>query len=93
MLVVEDEMLLAMDIEALLKEQGCEVLEPACSVKRALAVIEAGQPDAASLDMNLNGESSAPIAAALRERNIPFVIVTGYTEKHREDPMFATRPC
>ena len=92
MLVVEDEMLLAMDIEALLEEQGCEVLEPACSVKRALAVLEASRPDAASLDMNLNGESSAPVAAALRERNIPFVVVTGYSGKHGEDPMFRDAP-
>ena len=92
MLVVEDEMLLAMDIEALLEEQGCEVLGPGSNVKRALAVLEADQPDAASLDMNLNGELSAPVAAVLRERKIPFVVVTGYTGKHREDPVFRDAP-
>jgi CheY-like chemotaxis protein len=85
-------MLLAMDIEALLEEQGCEVLEPASSVKRALSVLETGNPDAALLDMNLNGETSAPVAAVLRERGIPFVVVTGYTGKHREDPMFRDAP-
>ncbi|MBM9595497.1 response regulator [Roseitranquillus sediminis] len=57
-----------------------------------LAVLEAGRPDAASLDMNLNGESSAPIAAALREQRIPFVVVTGYTGKHHEDPTFQGAP-
>ena len=92
MLVVEDEMLLALDLETLLEEQGCQVLEPARSVERALAVLETGRPDAASLDMNLNGEFSAPVAAALRKRGIPFVVVTGYSGKHEEDPMFREAP-
>lgn len=91
-LIVEDEMLLAMDLEALLEEQGCEVLESASNVRRALAVLETQRPDLVSLDMNLNGESSAPVAAALRERNIPFVVVTGYSGKHREDPVFRDAP-
>jgi CheY-like chemotaxis protein len=91
-LVVEDEMLLALDLQTLLEEQGCEVLEPASSVRRALAVLETRLPDAASLDMNLNGESSAPVAAALRERGIPFVVVTGYSGKNREDPVFRDVP-
>lgn len=73
-------MLLAMDLEAILAEAGGDVLEPA-----------AGQPDIASLDMNLIGESSAPIAAALREQEIPSV-VTGYSGKHSEDPMFRDVP-
>ncbi len=85
-------MLLALDLETLLEDQGCEVLEPASSVKRALAVLETRRPDAASLDMNLNGESSAPVAAAMRKRGIPFVVVTGYSGKHEEDPLFRDAP-
>ena len=38
LLIVEDEMLLAMDLELLLEEQGCEVLKPANSVERALCL-------------------------------------------------------
>ncbi len=92
MLIVEDEMLLAMDIEALFQDQGCEVLGPAGSVERALAVLETQRPDAASLDMNLNGESSAPVAFALRELGIPFIVVTGYSGKHGDDPIFSDAP-
>ncbi len=85
-------MLLALDLETLLEDQGCEVLGSAGSVKHALAMLETCRPDAASLDMNLNGESSAPVAAALRKRGIPFVVVTGYSGKHGEDPLFRDAP-
>jgi hypothetical protein len=37
--------------------------------------------DAAVLDANLNGESVAPLAAALRARGTPFVFATGYGER------------
>lgn len=85
-------MLLAMDLEAILEEHGCHALGPACSVKSALALLEDERPDVVSLDMNLRGKSSAPVAAALRQSNIPFVVVTGYSGKHREDPMFRDAP-
>ena len=87
-LIVEDEMLLALDLEMLLKDQGCVVLKPTNSIQRALEAIDAEHPDAATLDMNLNGSSSAPVAAALHARNIPFVAVTGYTGSFDEDPAF-----
>lgn len=72
--------------------RGGDVLEPASSLRRALAIPNAGQPGNASLDMNLSGDSSAPIAAALREREVPFVVITGYSGKHSEDPMFQDVP-
>ncbi|SFH46304.1 CheY chemotaxis protein or a CheY-like REC (receiver) domain [Palleronia marisminoris] len=85
-------MLLAMDLEMLLEDQGYEVLQPVRNVERALAVLGAERPDVVTLDMNLNGESSAPVATALREQNIPFVVVTGYTAKHGEEPAFRDAP-
>ena len=91
-LIVEDEMLLAMDLQALLEEQGCEIAGPVPSVRRALDVISCQALSAATLDMNLNGESSAEIAAALRTRNIPFVVVSGYSERHAVDSRFRDAP-
>lgn len=91
-LIVEDEMLLAMDLEMLLKDQGCLVLKPVNSVQRALDAIDAECPDAATLDMNLNGSSSAPVATALQARNIPFVAVTGYTGTFDDDRAFQDVP-
>jgi CheY-like chemotaxis protein len=81
-----------MDLEGILENAGGEVLEPANSVRSALALLDASHPDIAALDMNLNGVSSAPIAAVLRERKIPFLVVTGYTGKHSDDPMFRDVP-
>ena len=81
-LIVEDEMLIAMELEALITEAGCMVCGPALSVGQALTLLNCTQPDVAILDANLNGEDAAPIAAALSARGVPFVIVTGYAAAH-----------
>ncbi len=85
-------MLLAMDLQALLEDHGCQVVGPVPSVERALKVIAAQPPEAATLDLNLNGESSAPIAAALQEISVPFIVVSGYGDKHMGDPIFRHVP-
>jgi CheY-like chemotaxis protein len=77
-LVVEDEPLVAMEFTSVLERQGCSVLGPVPSVARALALIEKQRPDAAILDLNLNGTSTLPVLAMLNERNVPFVVVSGY---------------
>ena len=82
-LIVEDEMLLAMDLEALLEGRGC-IVEAANSIPLALSAIEDWAPDVVTLDMNLDGNSSEPIAASLRKRDIPFVVVTGYSDSLAE---------
>ena len=56
-LVVEDEMLLAMELQMILEDEGCVVLGPVPDIPRALALVEGEALDAATLDMNLNGES------------------------------------
>ena len=57
-LVVEDEALIAMDLQALLEEAGYHVLGPANSSAAALALIDNDEPDVALLDVNL-GRSDA----------------------------------
>lgn len=76
-LVVEDEFLVALDMESILADAGFEVLGPVASVAEALCLLEHEQPAAALLDNNLNGTSVAPVATALRERHVPFAFVTG----------------
>lgn len=78
-LVVEDEMLVAMLLEDMLAALGCEIIGPAARVEQALKMIEtAGVLDAAVLDVNLNGEKSYPVADELAARRVPFVFSTGY---------------
>lgn len=78
-LLVEDEALVAMLVEELLGELGCEVGGVATSVSEALSHIEAGLDfDVAILDVNLAGEKSFPIADALIARDRPFLFATGF---------------
>ena len=64
-LIVEDEVLVAMMMEDILLEQGCTPLV-AGEQKEALACLDGGRFDAAILDVNLNGAASFLIAEALR---------------------------
>jgi DNA-binding response OmpR family regulator len=77
-LVVEDELLVAMMIEDMLQTLGCDVVGPAATLEDALAAVEEQHFDAALLDANLRGQDSSPIAEALVERHIPFLLATGY---------------
>lgn len=77
-LVVEDEMLLALDLEEGLREAGCEVVGPAGSLRAAMRLAENSEIDAAILDVNLAGERVFPVAQILAERGIPFVFATAY---------------
>ncbi len=76
-LVVEDETLIAMDIEEMLQDQGHRVLGPVGSVEDALRLLGDEQPDVATLDCNLRGLPVIPVARRLQEMGIPFVIVSG----------------
>jgi CheY-like chemotaxis protein len=77
-LVVEDEMMIAMLIEDMLDEFGCRLVGPATSVQRALELIAKEQVEAAVLDLNLDGQDTYAIADALQQKNIPFIFATGY---------------
>jgi len=77
-LVVEDEMLIAMVVEAVLDGAACQIVGPFGRLAQALKSAENDAIDAAMLDVNLNGEQVFPVADALLARNIPFLFVTGY---------------
>lgn len=77
-LIVEDEALVAMLLEDALVDAGCSVIGPAANVDQALALLGTDRPDAAVIDLNLGGETSAPVADALAEIGVPFLVATGY---------------
>jgi CheY-like chemotaxis protein len=77
-LVVEDELLVALDIESIVIEAGMAVIGPASTAAEALRLIETTAFEAALIDANLNGEPIDEVAGALSERGIPFAYVTGY---------------
>jgi CheY-like chemotaxis protein len=96
-LVVEDEALIALDIETTLRSLGCVVVGPVATVEQALRALVVGWPDAAILDVNLGHEQVFPVADRLAERNVPFMFLTGYSpdilpSRHRARPV-ASKPC
>jgi light-regulated signal transduction histidine kinase (bacteriophytochrome) len=79
-LVVEDSIIIALDTEENLKRLGVAEVRVESSVAGALAAIAESPPDFALIDFNLGGESSEPIAEALRAAGVRFVLATGYAE-------------
>ena len=77
-LLVEDELLIALELSSMVEDAGWEVLGPAPNVTEALAILAQTEPSAAFLDENLNGASVGPVARELVRRRIPFAIVSGY---------------
>ncbi|MBC9033815.1 response regulator [Sphingomonas sp. JC676] len=95
-LVVEDEMTIALVIEEALSDLGVQVVGPASRLDMALRLAREERIDAAILDVNIRGGNSYPIADILTERGIPFLFCSGYgewalEERHRERPRL-TKP-
>ncbi len=95
-LVVEDEMLVAMMLEDMLQDVGYRVIV-AGRVAKAIDIAANAAIDCAILDVNLDGETSYPVADELRRRGIPFFFSTGYSpENLRVDYLgspFLSKPC
>ena len=83
-LVVEDEMMILMMMEEMLADLGASVTV-AGTVGQALAKIDARAFHAATLDLNLDGNESYPVADTLMARGVPFVFSTGYSQKSLKD--------
>lgn len=77
-LIVEDEFLIAMDLDLILSRHGWAVIGPAATVAEALRLLQAEQPAVAVLDVTLKDGAVSPVAAALRERNVPFIVASAY---------------
>ena len=77
-LVVDDEFVIAMETELLLRDTGYHVLGPAANLDEAWSLLSRSRVDAAVLDINVTGASVLPLAAELDARQIPYVFHTGY---------------
>ncbi len=77
-MVVEDELLIAMLIEDTLTDRGYVVVGPFSNLPDALHAARTQPMDAALLDVNLRGERVYPVAEALEARGIPFLLLSGY---------------
>lgn len=79
--IVEDEPLIAIDIEQAVVAAGCVVAGLAHTLAAAHDLFDKISCDGVILDANLGGESAEPIVDRLQKDNVPFVIVSGYTHE------------
>jgi CheY-like chemotaxis protein len=77
-LLIEDEPIVAVLAEDLLDAIGCTVVTTAGSVADAEAAIASHSFDIAMVDINLGGEDGLIAADALKARQIPYLVTTGY---------------
>ena len=91
-LIVEDELLLAILLEGMLVELGHQVVTTAANVQAALNAVETETFDLAVLDIRLHGGSIGPVAELLAAKRLPFIFATGYgwegvPEPYRDRPV------
>jgi DNA-binding NtrC family response regulator len=79
-LLVEDDLLIAMDMEEVLRDLGCEIVGPFGRLAEALDASSSQMLDGAIIDLNLRGEMSFPLIEELRRRAIPCVLCSGYVD-------------
>lgn len=79
-LIVEDEVMIALALENMLADLGFQKVEHAISLEEALAAAALG-PDCAIVDYKLGHETADPLLRMLDARAIPFILVTGYDDR------------
>ncbi|SOE23759.1 DNA-binding response regulator, LytR/AlgR family [Spirosomataceae bacterium TFI 002] len=81
-LIIEDEGIIAADMENMLEKMGYEVMETAMDYEEAIERLEEGTPDLIMLDVNLGGKKDGiDLAEVINERfQVPFIFTTSYSD-------------
>ncbi len=79
-LLVEDDLLLAMEMEDVLRDLGCEIVGPFGRLGEAINAAFSEGLDGAIVDLNLRGEMSFPLIEELKRKRIPCVLCSGYAD-------------
>src|SRR5262245_23715881 len=88
-LIVEDDFFIRIDLEAILRDAGADVVGPCSGIADALAALADGNVTAAILDIRLGCETVAPVARELTKKGTPFVFYSGQLDA---DPTLAEWP-
>lgn len=91
-LVVEDELVLALELESALDDAGYAVIGPAATLRDAAALLRAARPAAALLDVNIQGHPVVPLARRLVAAGVPFALHTAYAADHLAAPILRGAP-
>ncbi len=84
--------MIALMLEAMLEDFGCQVVALASSPDEAIAAVRGHVLDGVLMDMNLRGQNTHSIANELRERSVPFLLVTGYDGLDSDPPEIEAAP-
>jgi CheY-like chemotaxis protein len=77
-LLLEDNMIIAMEGEHLLRDLGAAVVFTASSIARAETILRTKRLDFAVLDIHIGHETSLKFAGSMEQARIPFVFASGY---------------
>lgn len=80
-LVVEDDFLVGQDLRSVLEAAGARAVGPVDDIARACAVARTEDIDGALLDVRMWDQTAAPVAVELAQRDIPFIVISGYSEQ------------
>jgi ActR/RegA family two-component response regulator len=91
-LIVEDDLIIALDLEEIVQRFGVKATRTATTVAQALELIAAATPEFALLDIGLRDETSLAVADRLDALSVPFAFLTGYGARAMPLPRFGERP-
>jgi DNA-binding NarL/FixJ family response regulator len=93
-LIIEDELIIARELELRLKELGCSVIGIAETGRQALQVLEIATPDLVLMDIGLKGTlDGVETAAEIRRRwSVPLIYVTAFADENVVRRAQATQP-
>jgi DNA-binding NtrC family response regulator len=95
-LIVEDEYLVALEMENLIRSLGGEVVGPAGRMEAAMRLARETEIDGAVIDLNMDGETTMALLELLAGRGVPFIVTTGYDlsmlPSHIKPVAFLTKP-
>jgi two-component SAPR family response regulator len=86
-LVVEDEGLIALNLELILRRFGCEIVGPISELDGIVDAARTHRPDGAFLDVNLRGRKVFDVLPEMMGLGVPCVLSSGY-----DDPMLFPAP-
>jgi len=92
-LIVEDDPVVAMVVEDILRDMGCEVFIN-ITLEHAMFELDDGEVDAVLLDMQLRGKDARPLVLELLARELPFLVLSGADQSalKREFPQIRLLP-
>jgi DNA-binding NtrC family response regulator len=91
-LVVEDEGLIALNLELILRRFGCEIVGPISEVDDIVNAVRTHRPDGAFLDVNLRGRKVFDVLPEMIGLGIPCVLSSGYDDPMLFPPAYRNMP-